>query len=510
MHKVNNILLNIVLGFIVAMTAVGCQLEKDGPSADRQSVMIELRVSEAGMTKAASTEMEKVINSLHVFAFYGERLAGYAARQATVLDEPFYMDLELPETGTHAVKFYLVANEAEMTYENSPVTLSKNMTISQLENLKFSALTTGSALPMYCIQTENINVDAVSDAANNEEGHEGHIILTQKVKFDLTRPLAKVSVYAAKTSGASTDPQILSIKLLAPGTRAYNYLLPQTDEVLNAIPSRVNDEVLLSSAVAVTDELVKGTAAMENPDSYTPVVEDKYLYEVTYGSDAWNVSSGNEREAVLQLEYNLGEGQPLRNAYVYLPEVERNKHIKVCIFINAEGQIIINYVVADWEDNVMADIRFDYPTHSYLRADIPTSEGQLAAAPESPAVMSEKVPFRGYFQMTYPENDSWTPTLIGLNASDCTIRVYDDTGKIEVPQSEWPIAASSDWYTIEVTPNAGHMQVGDEVMLAITYRAAGFDTVDYMMINGAEQTFYWPYEGETAQDTDYVIITMVN
>jgi hypothetical protein len=167
-------------------------------------------------------------------------------------------------------------------------------------------------------------------------------------------------------------------------------------------------------------------------------------------------------------------------------------------------------VVADWEDNVMADIRFDYPTHSYLRADIPTSEGQLAAAPESPAVMSEKVPFRGYFQMTYPENDSWTPTLIGLNASDCTVRVYDDTGKLEVPQSEWPIAASSDWYTIEVTPNAGHMQVGDEVMLAITYRAAGFDTVDYMMINGAEQTFYWPYEGETAQDTDYVIITMVN
>ena len=335
MHKVNNILLNIVLGFIVAMTAVGCQLEKDGPSADRQSVMIELSVSAPEMTKATPTDMEQVINSLHVYAFYGERLAGYASRQATALGEPFYMDLELPESGTHAVKFYLVANEAEMSYENKNITLTENMTVAQLEGIRFSAMTTGKSLPMYCIQTENINVDAVSDAANNEEGHEGHIILTQKVKFDLTRPLAKVSVYAAKTSGASTDPQILSIKLLAPGTRAYNYLLPQTDEVLNAIPSRVNNEVLLSSAVAVTDELVKGTAAMENPDSYTPVVEDKYLYEVTYGSDAWNVSSGNEREAVLQLEYNLGEGQPLRNAYVYLPEVERNKHIKVCIFINA-------------------------------------------------------------------------------------------------------------------------------------------------------------------------------
>ena len=510
MRKVYNILLNTVLCFVAAMAAVGCQLEKDGPSADRQSVMIELSVSAPEMTKAAPTDMEKVINSLHVYAFYGERLAGYATRQATVLGEPFYMDLELPESGTHAVKFYLVANASEMSYENNAVTLSDNMTMAQLENIRFSAMTTGNVLPMYCIQTENINVDAVSDAANTEEGHDGHFILTQKVTFGLTRPLAKVSLYAAKTAGASADPQILGIKLLAAGTRAYNYLFPQSDETLNAIPSREHDDVFLTSAVAVTSGISKGSSQMEDPANYTPVVEDKYLYEVTYGSDSWNVSSGNANEAVLHIEYNLGEGQPLKNAYVYLPEVERNKHIKVCIFINAEGQIIINYVVADWEDNEMADIRFDYPTHSYLREKIPTSDEDLAAVPAQQATMSEKVPFRGYFQMTYPENDAWTPTLIGLNASDCTVRVYDDTGKLEVPQSEWPIAASPDWYTIEVTPNAGHIQVGEEVMLAITYRAAGFETVEYMMINGAASTFYWPYEGATAQDTDYVIITMVN
>ena len=47
-------------------------------------------------------------------------------------------------------------------------------------------------------------------------------------------------------------------------------------------------------------------------------------------------------------------------------------------------------------------------------------------------------------------------------------------------------------------------------MLAITYRAAGFDTVDYMMVNGTDQNFYWPYSGTSAQDAEYVIITMVN
>lgn len=510
MNKLFNIFVRTFLCFIAAMMSISCLMEKDQTSAPGQSVMIELSVSASDMTKSASTDMEKAINSLRVYAYYGERLAGYALRQATVPGEPFYMDLELPESGKHNVKFYLVANEAEMTYQNAAVAFTEDMTMAQLEAVKFSAMATGKALPMYCIQTETVDVDAVAEAANDEAGHNGHIVLTQKVKFELTRPVAKVSVYAAKTEGASVDPQILGIELLAAGTRSYNYLFPQADQTLNAIPSRANDDVLLSSAVAVTSGIAKGSSALQNPDNYTPVVGGKYLYEVTCGSDVWNVSSGNANEAVFHIAYSLGEGQPRKDAYVYLPPVLRNKHIKVCIYINAEGNIIINYVVADWEDNETQDIRFDYPTHSYLRESIPTSQDDLAKAPSAPAQMSEKKAFRAYFQMTYPENDSWTPTLIGLNASDCTVRVYDDTGKLEVYQSEWPIPASEDWYTIEVTPNVGHIQAGEEVMLAITYRAAGFDTVDYMMINGTDQNFYWPYSGTSAQDADYVIITMVN
>lgn len=510
MNKLFNIFVRTSLCFIAAMMSISCLMEKDQTSAPGQSVMIELSVSASDMTKSASTDMEKAINSLRVYAYYGERLAGYALRQATAPGEPFYMDLELPESGKHNVKFYLVANEAEMTYQNAAVAFTEDMTMAQLEAVKFSAMATGKALPMYCIQTETIDVDAVSEAANDKAGHNGHIILTQKVNFDLTRPVAKVSVYAAKTAGASADPQILGIELLAAGTRAYGYLFPQAEQTLNAIPSRANDEILLSSAVAVTSGIAKSTSALQNPDNYTPVVGGKYLYEVTYGSEAWNVTSGNANEAVFHIAYSLGEGQPRKDAYVYLPPVLRNKHIKVCIYINAEGNIIINYVVADWEDNETKDIRFDYPTHSYLRESIPTSQDEVASVPSAPAQMSEKKPFRAYFQMTYPENDSWTPTLIGLNASDCTVRIYDDTGKLEVYQSEWPIPASEDWYTIEVTPNVGHIQAGEEVMLAITYRAAGFDTVDYMMVNGTDQNFYWPYSGTSAQDAEYVIITMVN
>lgn len=510
MRKVNNILLNTVLCILAAATSVSCLLEKEGPSADRQSVMIELSVSAGDLTKATPTTDEKTINSLKVYAFSGERLAGYASRQATALNEPFYMDLELPATGIHNVEFYLVANEASMSFENNAVSLTENMTKAQLQAIKFSSLTAGSILPMYCVQTEAVNVDAVSENANTEAGHDGHFILTQKVKFDLTRSLAKLSVYAAKVAGASSDPQICSAKLLAAGTRQYGYLFEQADDVINAVPAGTNDRVLLSSAVTVTNEIAKGSAAADDPASYNEVFTGAYLNEITFGSDSWNIPSGNDGAAVLHMEYTLGAGQELKNAYVYLPAIVRNTHYKVCILINAEGQIIINYVVADWEDNEMPDLRFDYPSHSYLLENVPLEGSAVPSQASKAAQMSETQPFVGYFQLTYPENDNWTPTLLGLNASSCTVRVYDYTGQIEVPQSQWPIAASEDWYRIEVSPNAGHMQAGDEVKLAISYTATGFETIEYMMINGTDQSFYWPYPTAEAQDTDYVIITMVN
>ena len=216
------------------------------------------------------------------------------------------------------------------------------------------------------------------------------------------------------------------------------------------------------------------------------------------------------RSAVLHIEYSMGAGQELKNGYVYLPCISRNAHIKVCILINSEGNIIINYVVADWEDNEMPDLRFDYPSHTYLLESIPAAGESSPSHASKEAQMSETVPFRGYFQMTYPANDNWTPTLIGLNASQCTVRVYDYAGNTEVPRSAWPIQASEDWYMIEVSPNPGHMQAGETVNLAISYTATGFETIEYMMINGTDQNFYWPYQDPAAQDADYVIITMVN
>lgn len=510
MRNINNIIRNTALCIFAAMLSVSCLVEKDELSEGRQNVMIEMSVSDGAATKATPREAEETISSLRVYAFYGDKLVGYAMRSATALNDPFYMDLELPQEGIHNVDFYLIANEAEMAYENGVVQLSDNMTKAQIEALRFTGLAHRTVLPMYCRHTEAIDVDNILNTANTADGHKGHFVLNQKINFVLSRSLAKLSVYAAKIKDVSVMTQIHGVDLLAAGTREYSYLFPQSDAVLNAVVSRTNDRVLLSSPVTVTDEIVKGSEDIQNPGSYTQVLTDVYLPEVTYGSSAWNVSSGNDREAVLHIRYTLGEDQEIRNGYVYLPRVERNLHIKVCILINADGQIVANYDVAewDWDEDKMQDWFFDYPTHTYLWHKLPQNEADLQSKPETAAVMSEALPFEGYFQMTYPSSDKWTPTLEGLHSSHCRINVYSvKTGaKVFSSDSPEPLSVSDDWFRIEVVPKTGYMDAGEVVNLAITYTPGGLTESEYLLINGSYPDFFW--KGSTSEN--YVTITMVN
>ena len=499
MHKTNNIITGIASLLLAMIMSSGC-LEKEDMAAGMQNVMIELSVSAEPQTKSAPTSMESAINSLRIYAFQGERLAGYAARMNGVSEaNSLYMDLELPSSGQQRVDFYVIANEAQMAYENGVVVLSEDMTRAQLEAVKFTGLNSASALPMYGQQSEILDVDKIRTLANDETGHEGHFMLVDPVNILLKRSLAKISIYAAKAEGISTTPQILNATLLADGTRRYSYLFNQSDDVLNAVESRPNDRMISSTRTDVKKSVVPNSAASKDVANFDLIYADTYLPEVT-------------SEIALRVEYTTGQEAEIMNGYVYIPQIIRNTHYKVCILINAEGHLIINYEVAQWTDNLMDDLHFDYPTHSFLREQIATTEQEVALRPSAPATMSEIHPFAGYFQMTYPNNDSWTPTLEGPHAGDCTVEVYEMEGLTagQTPVTIRPIPASDKWYKIMVKPNPMKMMPGEEVRLAVTYTASGFDTLEYMLINGSYQEYYWPYAGTSQQDANYVIITMVN
>lgn len=509
MQAMNRIYQYIALTVFAATILSSCQKEVDEWTIDAQkTVTVALNVEAAELTRAVPNNMEKIINSLRIYAFYGNKQAGHIYREATVPGTPFYMDLELPESGTHDVDFYLIANEAEMANENSVAVLNEKMSETQLAEIKFTGIAKGNALPMYAVKTVGLNVDILTNATNTSDGHEGHALLNQSISFSLERPIAKLSVYAAKIKGADTNPLISKVELLAGGTRQYNYLFAKDRETINTIPSRSNNRVLLSSTVEVSKGVESGSEAAKEPTNYNEIVTGQYLSEVGCGASSWDTPSGYSNAAVLHVEYALGTGKAMQNAYIYLPEVTRNHHVKVCILFNAEGQIIVNYDVADWEDNEMQNYHFDYPTHSYLRESIPTTEDEAKAKPSEAATMAENRPFKGYFQMTQPNNDAWTPTLLGLNGSNSEIRVFEGNTDTEI--STFPIPASDNWYRIEVWPLTGKMEINEEVILGISYTASGLTESEFLLINGSNLEYYWPYSGTSLQDAEYVIITMKN
>ena len=506
--KANIYILNYIL--LAGLVVFGaCQRhEEEWIANGEHNVTIELSVSTTEITRATPTAMEQAINSLRIYAFRNDKPIGYIYREATSAGVPFYMDLQLPESGVHDVEFYLIANEGEMADENSSISLSQSMSKSELEAVKFTGLVEGKALPMYAKSIKSINVANISQSGSAVEGHEGHLFLNESLNFQLYRPIAKLSLYGAKLSGNNSNPRVRKVEFLPGGTRQYNYLFPQEESLLNAIPSRANGRVFTSSTVAITAAVEKGSVAATQPESYTTIFENGYVSEVAVGASAWNQPSANSNAAVLRLEYALGEGKEVLNGYIYLPALVRNHHIKVCILFNAEGQLVANYEVAEWDESEMQDYHFDYPTHSYIMEAIPTTADEGPLQPSGEATMAEDRPFKGYFQMSKPSNDAWTPTLLGLNGNKCEIRVFDVESGNEI--TTFPIDASEKWYRVEVWPFAGKMEVGKEVMLAISYTASGLVESEFLLINGSTLNYYWPYSGSSAQDANYVIITMVN
>lgn len=507
MQTVNDIIKKTALAIIAAVLATGCIFEKDSVPRGLQSVMIQLEVSQGSeMTKAteAPTSAEQAINTLRVYAFLGGRMCGYYHLTDSYTG-PFFMDLELPE-GTSDVDFYIIANEAAMHFTDETPALSGNMTVEQLKNIRFSALESTGGMPMYCVQRESIDVSKVA-GANTAAGHNGHIILDHHVNAVLARPVAKLAVYAAKADADTPDIRIREVKMLAKGTRQYNYLFEQESSILSGIPSRLNDRDLL-----VPESVTVSSAYTDRNDisQYDPVGDPVYLSEVNVGASGWNINPGDEvKSVVLLIEYSEGTGTDVKRGYVYMPVIERNSFYKVLCGFNSEGKIYVTYIVADWIEAEMWEggLIFDHPTHSYLMPSYSDNN-----SPTSDAVMRYTVDdseaFKAYFQMQYPEHQTWDPTLLDGNPGDYTIEVWDylETQKITDPSQY--VSAVDTWYLIKVIPNNAE-NTGNSVRLAITYTPHwAINVTEYLMINGSQSSLFWPYSGTAfEEDPNYVIIT---
>ena len=507
MQNRNNIFTKISIAISLAILTTGCIFEKEAMPDGLQSVMVQVNVAVGQMTKAeteAPSDMEKEIKSIRIFAFQNNRLAGHYFR-AEASDSPILIDLQVPQSGSASIDFYAVANEAAMRLTASSARISETMTKDQLDALAFDALySIGQyGLPMYARKLNHeISFEEVTTETITVPGHSGHIKLIDKVDLSLTRPLAKISMYAAKKEESSLLV-ISDVTMLAGGTRQYAYLYDQADfSKVESIGPRANARNLFSGYQTV-GKFLTSEADRENPSRYEAVFTDAYLPEVPF-------DGGTPESVILNVSYSGGYGATAGTGMVNMPKIERNVHYKVYCSFSANGQLSVDFVVADWEEAQMWEggLVFDYPTHSYLLPSANSTNHSSTPAEMSYVEGEDLGAFIGYFQMAYPANQTWTPTVFDGIADRCRVEVWnvDGTRKIE-DSSEW--ISGDSWYMIKVVPDEAGA-VGGKLKLAVTYRPIWSDQAEFLMINGSQADPVWPYTATDdifKSDPNYVLIT---
>lgn len=517
-------ILGLTMLFAALVILSSCSDMKEDMGTDGQHVnYVLMKVtapeSPSPTRSADASGNEKVINSMRIYAFSRGQRVGYHYQKAPI-SQNFLMDIGITgvdqATGKQTVKFYIIVNEDVMVMEEDMPVLEPYTTEQQLNDLRFMAITQSGTVPMFYADTVMLNTVDTRPMSSlspevNIQGHESHTLLARKLSFVLKRPFGKLSFAAAKSSENTPDVYINEVSLLARGTRYYNYLMPQSLQTLAQIHPRPNDKPLLEDGQTVV-------VTKPRSEGYVQMAES-YCFEVPYGSSSpldWNVPNSDD-SAVLKVVYSVGQGEILRTTFIYLPPICRNEWIQVACTISGEGHISVNYLVKDWEYDAPADgeddfIVFDYPTHTYLLPSMPSADnpspdpdpddGGQKILPQ----MSVLEPFECWFQMLYPEGQTWNPTIFASDAqiSDFKIEVYLDD--VLVTGGNYPINEDGSYYKIRVVPqNAAN--VGRKVYLGITSEIMGFGQGEYLLINGSQSEPFWPLEGGT--DPNALIITQI-
>lgn len=318
-------------------------------------------------------------------------------------------------------------------------------------------------------ESKTIDFSKLSNRQPIDPGHSGHTPLEDVLTFQLKRPIGKLGVFAAKEAGEAGELCVTDLTLLEAGTRAYNYLMPQTDETLKLAGATGTGEFsLVPSSAPVTKTLATNITPEErqNPENYTPVLGAPfYPFENPWGSDSWN-TPGDEHGNILKIGYTF-DSEP-REGLVYMPRIERNKYYAVCCLMHNSGKITVAYDVADWEDGGDYQLEFDYPSYELLQ---PFGGGTAPYA--QPTVYynggasSTAGTYSFRFTITGPVRQEWQPTLFDATAADYELTVYQNVDGVNTLVTP-PYVASDTAYEIRVRALKGE-NVDKQFSLGIAY-----------------------------------------
>lgn len=512
--------IKIILGRIFVLVCLvgsltGCNEEDRTPLSGERMVQVQLNVHTRAVNASTGTPTaeESALHSLRIYAFSNNNTVGHLHLTGENLNnttetKSFLMDLKIKAEPTEqTLRFYAVANEGAMSTPGIEKTLGENTSETELKNFTFTLLktpTSDNGLPMFA--TDEVTINTGNTSPQTESGHEGHFTLKEKVEFELTRPVGKLGLFAAKVEGETETLTVTGAKILKEGTRMMNYLFPQTDEVLKIIASKEREiNLTLVTGGNVNNELSENISETErkNPANYTPLLEVPfYPFETPWGSTSWN-KPGDAKGAVLQIDYQFGD--KTNTGLVYLPRIERNHYYAICCLMRNSGKITVEYVVADWDDGGNYELDFAYPT--YVNP-IEPMEGASYNQPTvyyNPDPDSDEGTFKACFSLTAPEGQEWQPTLLNATPADYEITVYQSEQGIQ-KKVEPPYVASSSEYVIKIRALKPE-NVGRTVELGIGY-IPRWDpgAMSLLQINGTSGDTKWP----GSDDPEKIVISQID
>lgn len=499
-----------ILGCLVG-SLTGCNEEDRTPLSGERMVQVQLDVHTRAVDASTGTPTaeESDLHSLRIYAFdnSGQQAGHLNLTDGLDTSNPLLMDLKIKAEPTEqTLRFYAVANEGAMSTPGNEKTLDANTSETELKNFTFTLLktpTSDNGLPMFA--TDEVTINTGNTSPQTESGHEGHYTLNEKVNFELERPVGKLGVFAAKVEGETETLTVTGAKILKEGTRMRNYLFPQTDEVLKQIVSKEAEiNLALVTGGNVNKALSENISDEErkNPGNYTPLLEVPfYPFETPWGSTSWD-TPGDERGAVLQIDYQFGD--KTNTGLVYLPRIERNHYYAICCLMRNSGKITVEYVVADWNDGGNYELDFAYPTYF----PIEPMEGADYSQPTvyyNPDPDSDEGTFKARFRLTAPEGQEWQPTLLNATPADYEITVYQ-SGEQGMQKVEPPYVASSSDYVIKIRALKSE-NVDRKVELGIGY-IPRWDPGDMslLQINWASGKTIWG----GSDDPEKIVISQIN
>ena len=366
------------------LTLEGCIKEDNPVVAETRNISMTMNVDTRAGGSDINVDIESAINTLRVYAFYGERKVGYfyGNDKNLVVDGgklSFSMDLDIPTMSflEEPISFYLVANEETVSVYNSPA-WSPDMTRMQLENYCFRELNNPrTALPMVTVKDVMINPNDIKES----EVHSEHWMWTGgPIEFKLERSVAKLGMYfAAKEPDA--DLEVIQVEILPSGLQDYSYMFApgHESENLKNVPhswqygfSLINGGAVSIDKVVTDDEYNSYTPEdKKNPEKISAAFTDvlsapAYMFENYYGSNNPNQQGANDTDGkgyVLKVTYSVAGSQSEK--LIYLPDIERNACYYVLNRIGVDGIVSIVYNVADWENGGDYTVEWGHPTHSF-------------------------------------------------------------------------------------------------------------------------------------------------